>query len=107
MNKIGLTNIENLWLWACSGDTEKLKEFYDNGGSINNRYFRFGENHSLIMGAFRNNKFETVEYLMSVGEEITPKEYEEIQADMRKKDIMQRFVEQKEQELDAGQTQSM
>jgi len=59
------------------------------------------------MGAFRNNQFDTVEYLMSVGEEISPKEYDEIQAEMRKLDIMQRLVEQKEQEFDMSQTQSM
>ena len=59
------------------------------------------------MGAFRNNQFDTVEYLMSVGEEISPKEYEEIQTEMRKLDIMQRLVEQKEQKRELNQTQTM
>ena len=102
-----MTDINKLWEYACSGNIEKLKEHYDNGGSINNRYIKFGEGHSLIMGAFRNNQFDTVEYLMSVGEEISPKEHEEIQTEMRKLDIMQRLVEQKEQNLDISQTQSM
>lgn len=107
MSKFGLTNIEDLWTWACSGDIDKLKSFYDNGGSINNRYFRFGESHSLIMGAFRNNQFDTVEYLMSVGEELTQKEYDEIHTEMQKQDIMQRLVEQKEQGFDMTNEQSM
>ena len=53
-------DINKLWEFACSGNTEKLKEYYENGGSINNRYFRFGESHSLIMGAFRNSHYDTV-----------------------------------------------
>ncbi len=102
-----MTDINKLWEYACSGNIEELKKYYDNGGSVNNRYIKFGEGHSLIMGAFRNNQFDTVEYLMSVGEEISPKEYDEIQTEMRKLDIMQRLVEQKEQEFDMSQTQSM
>lgn len=102
-----MTDINKLWEYACSGNIEELKKYYDNGGSVNNRYIKFGEGHSLIMGAFRNNQFDTVEYLMSVGEEISPKEYEEIQTEMRKLDIMQRLVEQKEQEFDMSQTQGM
>ena len=102
-----MTDINKLWEYACSGNIEELKKYYYNGGSVNNRYIKFGEGHSLIMGAFRNNQFDTVEYLMSVGEEISPKEYDEIQAEMRKLDIMQRLVEQKEQEFDMSQTQSM
>ena len=102
-----MTDINKLWEYACSGNVEELKKYYDNGGSVNNRYIKFGEGHSLIMGAFRNNQFDTVEYLMSVGEEISPKEYDEIQTEMRKLDIMQRLVEQKEQEFDMSQTQGM
>lgn len=102
-----MTDINKLWEYACCGNIQELKRYYENGGSVNNRYFKFGEEHSLIMGAFRNTQFETVEYLMSVGEEITSKEYEEIQTEMRKQDILQRLVEQKEQEFDMSQTQSM
>ena len=102
-----MTDINKLWENACSGNIEELKKYYDNGGSVNNRYIKFGEGHSLIMGAFRNNQFDTVEYLMSIGEEISPKEYEEIQTEMRKLDIMQRLVEQHDQEFDMSQTQSM
>jgi len=63
-----MTDINKLWEYACDGNIEELRKYYDNGGSINNRYIKFGEGHSLIMGAFRNNHFDTVEYLMSVGE---------------------------------------
>lgn len=102
-----MTDINKLWEYACCGNIEELKKYYENGGSTNNRYFGFGEEHSLIMGAFRNNQFDTVEYLMSVGEEITQKEHERIQTEMRKMDIAQRLVEQNEQEFDMSQTQSM
>ena len=78
-----MDDINKLWEYACSGNTEELRKYYENGGSINNRYFKFGESHSLIMGAFRNNKFDTVEYLMSVGEELTNKEYTDIKNEMR------------------------
>ncbi|MBR3996117.1 MAG: hypothetical protein IKI97_12665 [Clostridia bacterium] len=93
-------DINKLWEFACSGNTEKLKEYYENGGSINNRYFRFGESHSLIMGAFRNSHYDTVEYLMSVGEGLTNKEYDEIKANLRQQDIMHQLVDRQELLLD-------
>ena len=93
-------DINKLWEYACSGNTEKLNEYYDNGGSINNRYFRFGESHSLIMGAFRNSHYDTVEYLMSVGEGLTNKEYDEIKANLRQQDIMHQLVDRQEMLLD-------
>ena len=95
-----MEDINKLWEYACSGNTEELRKYYENGGSINNRYFKFGESHSLIMGAFRNNKFDTVEYLMSVGEELTNKEYTDIKNEMRKQEILGELVERKELMLD-------
>ena len=93
-------DINKLWEYACSGNIEKLKNYYENGGSINNRYFRFGESHSLIMGAFRNNEFDTVEYLMSVGEELTDKEYSDVKGEMRKQEVLHEMVERKELMMD-------
>lgn len=93
-------DINKLWEYACSGNTEKLKEYYENGGSINNRYFRFGESHSLIMGAFRNSQFDTVAYLMSVGEELTNKEFADVKSEIKRIDILRELVEPKEQTLD-------
>ena len=107
MSNLEHTSIDELWNWACNGETEKLKEYYDNGGSINNRYFKFGDSHSLIMGAFRNNQFDTVEYLMSVGEEITPKEYDAMQTEMQKLNIIQRLTESNEQTENMVNEQSM
>ena len=95
-----MEDINKLWEYACSGNTEELRKYYENGGSINNRYFKFGESHSLIMGAFRNNKFDTVEYLMSVGEELTNKEYSDIKGEMRKQEILSALVERKELMMD-------
>lgn len=107
MSNLEHISIDELWSLACSGEIEKLKEYYDNGGSINNRYFKFGDSHSLIMGAFRNNQFDTVEYLMSVGEEITPKEYDAMQTEMQKLNIIQRLIDKNCLENDMYQTQSM
>ena len=96
MKDKSLTDINELWEYACSGNIEKLKEYYDN------RYSKFGEGHSLIMGAFRNNQFETVEYLMSEGERLSPKETAEIKTELRKFGLMQKLAEPEEQESDMG-----
>ena len=104
MKDKSLTDINELWEYACSGNIEKLKEYYANGGSVN--YSKFGEGHSLIMGAFRNNQFETVEYLMSEGESLSPKETAEIKTELRKLELMQKLTKPEEQE-DMGMTHSM
>ena len=67
--------IINLWEAACSGDTDKLSEYYRNGGIPNRRYKAFGKFHSLIAGALRNGNFETVKYLLMQGETVNG-EYE-------------------------------
>lgn len=66
--------IDELWMAACSGDNTTLENYYDNGGEINRRYFKFGKSHSLIAGAYRNGNFETVELLQKYGEQ--PEEHE-------------------------------
>ena len=66
--------INKLWAWACSGNTEKLQEYYNNGGKTNLRYTAFGEQHSLIAGAWRNGQTTTVKYLLSIGETLTESE---------------------------------
>lgn len=65
---------ETLWHAACSGDIETLKAYYLSGGKIGRKYDEFGICHSLIAGAYRNGNFETVRYLLDVGEQ--PDEYE-------------------------------
>ena len=59
------------------------------------------------MGAFRNNQFETVEYLMSEGERLSPKETAEIKTELRKLELMQKLTEPEGQEEDMGMTHSM
>ena len=71
-------NMDKLWGYACSGELENLKEYYENGGETNRRYFKFNRYHSLIAGAYRNGNIETVKYLVSVGETITAEEETEI-----------------------------
>jgi len=56
-----------VWIWACSGDVDRLEEYYKNGGDLNERYNAFGSDHSLIAGALRNKQYKTVDYLLAVG----------------------------------------
>lgn len=76
--------IETLWECACDGNIESLKVYFENGGEMSRRFKAFGGEHSLIMGAYRNNNFETVEYLLSVGEAITPEEKKMLNREMDK-----------------------
>lgn len=59
-----------VWFAACCGNTKLLQHYFTHGGKTNRRYIAFGRANSLIAGAFRNNKMETVQYLYSVGEEV-------------------------------------
>ena len=73
-----MTSKFELWSMACSGEIPALQRYYDNGGEPNIRYEKFGKEHSLIAGAFRNKQYKTVEYLLSVGETIMEHEKSEI-----------------------------
>ena len=81
-----------LWEYACNGDIEKLKKYYSEHNETNRRYCRFNKEHSLIMGALRNNQFETVEYLINVGETITDEEKEQILTELKRIDIIKKLV---------------
>lgn len=71
--------INFLWELACTGETEKLKNLFDDYDSmLNVRYKLFGKSHSLIMGAYRNRCLDTVEMLITEGGTIEPDEIEEI-----------------------------
>lgn len=86
------STIEKLWEHACNGEIEELKKYYKEGeGLINQRYCRRKRNNSLIMGAFRNNQLETVEYLMSVGEDITDEERAEINKELKRIELLQKL----------------
>ena len=87
-----MERIEELFGYACSGNIEKLKEYYETGGTVGNCINKLWNDHSLIMGAFRNDQFDTVEYLLEVGEKPTPKEQEEIRKQIRCWELMKRMV---------------
>ena len=87
---IMVSNIEKLWSAACSGNIEYLKKYYENGGEKNLRYVR-GRAHSLIMGAFRNNLYDTVDYLLSVGETLTPLEKDEVSFELRRLETLKKL----------------
>jgi hypothetical protein len=67
-------NLEDIWTAVCSGDLENVKRLVTDYEEANERYNRFGKNHSLIMGAARNNEPEVVSYLISIGGTIEPSE---------------------------------
>ena len=69
---------EKLFELACAGDTETLKELYRNGQRLDVAYEKFGEEHSLIMGAFRNRQWDMVRWLLGCGARLTPAEQKEI-----------------------------
>ena len=81
-----------LFEYACSGNIKKLKEYYEGGGAIGNSINSFGSEHSLIMGAFRNDQFDTVEFLLEVGEKPTPEEQEEIKKQIRRWELMNKMI---------------
>lgn len=84
-----IKSIDELWMAACSGDLETLKHYYRyESDIINRRYKKFGKQHSLIMGAFRNNQLDVVEYLISVGETVTPEEKEEIAMELKRMELL-------------------
>ena len=75
-----METIEKLWEAVCSGDIDILKQYYKTAENI--RYQKFGREHSLIMGAFRNSQWEVIDYLLSIGETITQEEKEEISTEL-------------------------
>ena len=85
------TNIEKLWNAACNGKIEYLKKYYENGGEKNLRYQAFGREHSLVIGAFRNNLLDTVDYLLSVGETLTPQEKNEVECELRRLESLKKL----------------
>ena len=70
--------IYKLWEYACNGDIEKLKQYYSEHNEINRRYCRFNKEHSLIMGAFRNQQYDMVRWLKNHGCRLTHDEQDEI-----------------------------
>ena len=72
------TNTEQLFGLACSGNIEALEEYWNCEGDLNITYSKFGREHSLIMGAFRNQQYDTVRFLQNHGCRLTDHEQDEI-----------------------------
>ena len=82
------TNTEQLFGLACSGNIEALEDYWNKQGNLNVTYERFGNKHSLIMGAFRNQQYDTVRWLKNHGCRLTDEEQKEIDIEyMRIKSI--------------------
>ena len=72
------TPISCLWNAACSGDLTTLRKYYSGACKLNRRYYKFGRDHSLIAGAYRNGQIETVDFLIEMGETICDHERSEL-----------------------------
>lgn len=70
--------IGELWIAACRGDLDTLRSYYSGVCEINRRYHKFGSDHSLIDGAYRNNQMETVDFLLDMGETVLDHERTEL-----------------------------
>ena len=72
------TSINALWNAACSGDLTTLRNYYSGVCELNRRYHKFGSDHSLIAGAYRNGQIETVDFLLRMGETVMDHERSEL-----------------------------
>lgn len=72
------TNTEKLFELACSGNIVALEDYWNKEGSLNVKYEKFGRKHSLIMGAFRNQQYDTVRWLQNHNCRLTDEEQYEI-----------------------------
>lgn len=84
-----MKNTEILWSYACNGNIEGLKSCHISHGNSN--CFTFGKENSLIMGALRNNQFETVDYLLSIGCTITEEECEGLKTEIKRLKYMEKL----------------
>ena len=67
-----------LWTDVCSNKLDKVKTYFEKHPNLlNRRYNRFGNEHSLIMGALRNQNIEMVKLLQDLGETILDNEKKE------------------------------
>ena len=84
--------IKELFDAACAGNINVLKKHYGYNGKKNMRYYVFGEERSLLMGAYSNRRWETVDYLLSVGETLTPLERERMNEKILESKYMQLII---------------
>lgn len=74
-----------LWTAATGGDLDYIHNHYKNGGKPNQRFNGFGKDHSLIMGAVRNGRWDIVDALQKYGETILPDEQDEFDLELSRR----------------------
>ena len=96
-----MTNMEELFSYACAGNIKGLKEYYQSKEAVTGRTFqKFGKEHSLVMGAFRNDQFETVEFLLKKGETLTSEEKEQIKKELMRWELIKLMVKEEVKMVD-------
>ena len=78
MIMLSTTNTEQLFGLACSGNIKALEDYWNGEGDLSVTYQKFGKEHSLLMGAFRNQQYDTVRWLKNHGCRLTHDEQDEI-----------------------------
>lgn len=81
---LSTTSTEQLFELACSGNIKALEDFWNGEGDLNVTYSKFGKEHSLIMGAFRNQQYDTVKWLKNHGCKLTEEEQDIINVEYMK-----------------------
>lgn len=74
---VGIT-VNELFGMACTGDIRELEEYWNDNGNLNIKYEKFGQCHSLVMGAYRNKQYDTVNWLLEHGTKLNEHEQEEV-----------------------------
>ena len=78
--------IENMWTAVCCNDIIYVQNAYNKHLiEPGKRYKAFGKDHSLIMGALRNNNYDMADLLKSFGETIRKDEVDEYKNIMAKR----------------------
>ena len=96
-----MVNMEDLFSYACAGNIKRLKEYYQSKEGVTGRTFqKFGKEHSLVMGAFRNDQFETVKFLLEMGEAPTAEEKEQVKRELMRWEVMKLMVKEEAKLVD-------
>lgn len=84
---------EDLWLSACNGDIKQLKKYYEHPLIHSHHFSKFGHKVSLVMGAFNNQQYDTVDFLLQQGETLTEEEHATVALELRKLQIMKKMTD--------------
>ena len=74
----GKITVEKFWEYVCNGNDTEVLDACVNGKVPTKFYYKFGQEHSYIMGAIRTGHYSTAKILLSFGEKLAKGEGEEL-----------------------------